>query len=238
MPGRRHVFALAICAAIVLGGCSSTASVPGESDSSPSLTADASPAMGFRQAVEAGNLDEIQRHLDNGADASVDFGLGATPIMLAVARDDVATTELLIDAGADPNATNNAGQNTLHIAAMNGAGTEMAQLLIDEGVDSALFDTSQIQAAPMHMAARNGSLDVLEALIAAGADVDLANERYGATPIFFAGSENQAEAARVLIDAGADLDHQEVDGETPLESAQGYGADDVVAQIDEALAST
>ncbi|GGQ32507.1 hypothetical protein GCM10010140_73210 [Streptosporangium pseudovulgare] len=60
-----------------------------------------------------------------------------------------------------------------------------------------------LRSTPLHQAAQEGATQVIELLLAAGAEVDPA-DRYGATPLWEAVRHGQEDAVRTLLDAGAD----------------------------------
>merc|ERR1711998_612993 len=64
----------------------------------------------------------------------------------------------------------------------------------------------------------HGHFEVVQALIQAGADKDLAQEQ-GATPLFIATEKGHAEVVNELISAGADLDKQKAGGWSPMHNA-------------------
>jgi ankyrin repeat protein len=76
--------------------------------------------------------------------------------------------------------------------------------------------------APLHYAAKGGHLDIIQALIAAGADVDKANKS-GRTPLIWAAIANRCKIAQALIDAGAAVNKADAKGETPLMWAEKKG---------------
>ena len=70
----------------------------------------------------------------------------------------------------------------------------------------------------LHWAARSGSIDCVQVLLAAGADVNVFNAAQR-TPIQLAAEADQPEAIRLLAANGADLDTQDKKGRTPLHRA-------------------
>lgn len=66
-------------------------------------------------AAERNDSKALKRLLDSGLDPNVrDYDRGATPLHLAANKGHIETIELLIDAGADVNATNKRGRSPIH----------------------------------------------------------------------------------------------------------------------------
>jgi ankyrin repeat protein len=80
---------------------------------------------------------------------------------------------------------------------------------------------------PLHKAAENGCLQVVEFLIEKGAPVNAINEE-GETPIFEAAEKGYADVVRALISHGAEVNIREESGETPLHKAAEEGRSNVV----------
>jgi len=76
---------------------------------------------------------------------------------------------------------------------------------------------------PLIIAARDGSVPAVEALLRHGADPDLRGGVNGWTPLMHAVHKNQIGAARALLDGGAQVDSRGRSGETALMMAAGYG---------------
>lgn len=78
----------------------------------------------------------------------------------------------------------------------------------------------------LHQAARHGWLDVVQRLLALGADVNARN-RWGLTPLHYAARFGHAGVAACLLDAGADVDARASGGQTPLDWAVVFGRREV-----------
>ena len=90
----------------------------------------------------------------------------------------------------------------LHFAAMKGDVKRCAELIAD-GCDPNSFD--QLGNTPLHYAARNEHLEVVELLIARGATVNAHHEpTMGNTPITEIAGFCSLKMAKMLLDAGAD----------------------------------
>ena len=80
------------------------------------------------------------------------------------------------------------------------------QAYLNSGADPNSADTLGVSV--LHKAASKGNVSMVEALIAAGADVNpLPTGSEIGSPLIFAATAGRAEAVRILIEAGADLEY-------------------------------
>ena len=87
-------------------------------------------------AAKTGNTEAVRKHLTAGADVNArDSKFGVTPLSWAAFVGEVGIAELLIQSGADVNATNRDRGTALHGAAFFGK-VEVAELLIGKGADT------------------------------------------------------------------------------------------------------
>ena len=82
---------------------------------------------------------------------------------------------------------------------------------------------------PLHLAARDGQVEIAQALITAGADVNAQNNS-GYTPLHRATNGN-TEIAQALITAGADVNAKDEFGYTPLHWTAIYGYTETVRAL-------
>jgi ankyrin repeat protein len=83
---------------------------------------------------------------------------------------------------------------------------------------------------PLIYAATGGHDDVVDFLLAQGADIDAASPN-GTTALMMAVHEHHAETARLLIGRGADVNHRNQDGATALAWARRGNEDDLVKEL-------
>ncbi len=135
-----------------------------------------------------------------------------TGIVAAIERDDEAAVARFIAEGGDIDAVAPGGRfggsPLLHLAARLNA-TQSAALLIDAGAQlDARSHTSG--ATALHAAALQGNANLVDRLIAAGADPNTLSH-FGEVPLHNAVAFGQFDAVQVLLDQGADpnLGHSE-----------------------------
>ena len=182
-------------------------------------------------AVEA-NPAIVAALLDAGADVESANAEGQTALMVVARTGRVETAALLLEHGADPNATENwGGQSALMWAAAQSQ-PDMIRLLLEHGAEANGFGRAHgwerlVTAEPrikiMHeggfspllYAAREGCVDCLSALVAGGADTELADPD-GITPLLLALLNRNFDAAARLIELGADVNRWDWWGRSPL----------------------
>ena len=157
---------------------------------------------------------------------------GLAPLHLAVRNGHPKTTRYLLQTeswdgtlGALPTTEKipNARKSVLKSSAVLIMATEsnaatIVKLLVDAGVNVNFQDEHGETA--LHTAARLGHTECLRALIAGGADVELAENSYGWTPVFVAAVEGHLAALEVLVDEGAaDVTKADSSGWTAIEHA-------------------
>lgn len=81
------------------------------------------------------------------------------------------------------------------------------------------------------VAAATGDLAMLDATLAAGADLNAPDPTFGVTPLAWAALEGRTDAADALLRRGADVEARNWDGSTALHSAAFMGRDGVAAAL-------
>jgi ankyrin repeat protein len=192
--------------------------------------ADVTNAFGvapLAEAVKVADRRMVKTLLDAGANAESPNLDGETALMLAIRTGALPIVQLLIDAGAKVNVVEKQHQQTPLMyagASEKTAGAKNAgaivKLLLSKGADvtprslsydwpSHISEEPRVQYHPfggltaLLYAARDGCYDCVEALIAAGADVNVPTLVEGITPLMIALDNDNNDVARLLLDHGA-----------------------------------
>ncbi len=158
-----------------------------------------------------------------GAAVDVANHYGVTPLLQASRNGDVEVMRALLEAGADPTRWHAEGETPLMAAARTGK-VDAVQLLLSKGSFVNAADPYQEETALM-WASAEGHLEVVNALLKAGADPNLKahvsaiTERShadhpsgGFTALMFAVREGHEDVAKALVAGGADLKVTNGDG--------------------------
>ncbi|HEY7789739.1 MAG TPA: ankyrin repeat domain-containing protein [Vicinamibacterales bacterium] len=149
-----------------------------------------------------------------------------TPVADAAQHHDLATVQKLVSNGTDVNAAQNDGLTALHWAAIHDD-VPMANVLLYAGADVSVA-TRVEGTTPLQIAARDGSADMVEALLTHHADAQSANV-HGTTALMLAAESGSVPAITALLNAGAQVNVREhVRGETALMYAAAFGRADAV----------
>jgi ankyrin repeat protein len=125
---------------------------------------------------------------------------GSTPLAWAVYKDDAATVDLLLKAGAKATVADEYGESPLTLACAIGDAA-IVQKLIQSGAD--VNAPRFYNETPLMIAAGSGNPEVVRALIAKGAQVDAVEARRGQNALMWAAAEGNSAAVAVLLEAGA-----------------------------------
>ena len=144
------------------------------------------------------------------ADTSLASASATDDFFKAVRIDDVRAVRALIARDFDPNTADAAGDPGLIVAIRNDA-SKVAELLIaDPKVDPDRTNASL--ETPMMLAAHRNRKDLVEKLVARGAEVN----RKGWTALHYAASVGNVEIVKLLLDSSAYIDAESPNQTTPL----------------------
>ena len=206
-------------------------------------------------AASRGSPEVAAALIDAGADMEATDAAGRTPLHRAaggVQKGDgdlanlLATTgqgaaemhehgkdgvaRLLVEAGANVDATRGDGMTPLHLAASRSR-LALAEALLDAGAD---VDASAAGATPLHVAARRGHLACAELLLRRGAAVDPPRAPGLGSPLLVAIANDWEHVATLLVEHGADANARDENGETAAAIAERERMNGVLVRLLEA----
>ncbi|MEO8359259.1 MAG: ankyrin repeat domain-containing protein [Vicinamibacteria bacterium] len=195
------------------------------------------PRMGqtpLMWAASEGQNDVIRGLVELGAKVDATSKGGFTPLVFAVIKGDAASVKTLLDKGADPNYTTPSGSKPLMIALSNGR-TDAAMALLEGGALVGARD-ERVGNTALHLAAQQGNLAIVQALLARKADPNARTNKSAAvpakvngdgprpmageqTPLMYAARRDHEDVMRALVAAGADPSLRAQDGSSLLMTA-------------------
>ena len=224
--------------------------------------ADANTANDFKttplsEACINGNSAFVRALLKSGANPNTPIATGVTPLMTCAKSGAVDAVRILIEYGAAVNAKEPAQNQTALMWAAAEHHPDVVKALIDAHAD--LKANTKRGFTAIHFAAREGDLESVKVLLAAGVDVNILTQAEGQanrvtsflgiskavgalgyTPLLVAVVRGQVELALYLLDHGADPNNVAA-GFTPLHWSSSqwesftanpvYGFDDAMAGI-------
>ncbi|CAL4089513.1 unnamed protein product, partial [Meganyctiphanes norvegica] len=170
------------------------------------------------EAAKGGNLDDLNKALDDGADPNWrEDNLGTAALHVASLFDHPNVVKPLLDAGADINQQDDSGRTPVYLASSKGS-IHMTSELIEHGADVNIM--TNYGSTPLLIATQGGHIDIVEALIKAQADVNLPDNQLGITALHLAAMINNTEIAQLLLRNGAEPKKLDNDGKTPGDYAR------------------
>jgi truncated hemoglobin YjbI len=166
-------------------------------------------------------LERVREQLLGDPDLAQERYSGRTLLHAASAAGDVATVELLLRLGVDPNVTDVGGHTPLYSVGnecrVEGGGN-VVRALVQRGANVDAQDGTK-RCTALHMAARRGNVEVAEALLDCGASIE-ARDSLGDTPLRRSVNCNKTEVAKLFFSRGADLHSIGSKGLTPVQAAR------------------
>lgn len=133
-----------------------------------------------------------------------------SPLHIASALDDLDVVSCLLEHGADVGSSGEHWLSPLHVAAYNNC-LKVSRVLVKHG---ALLGRRGF-ASPLHLAAAQGHLEMVDFLLSAGTDVD-ASDEHGATALHHASTFLHPGVATTLLKNGANPNAKDNDKFSPL----------------------
>lgn len=138
--------------------------------------------------------------------------------------------ETFLNAGLDPDLTNQEGHPLILIAAYNDQ-PAMVSLLAEHGADP--NQTVRGGNTPLMGCCFKGFTEAAEALIEAGADVNAVSDS-GATALTYAAMYNEPEIIDLLLEHSADPTMTDAEGQTAADRAAEQGHEELAARLESA----
>ena len=187
----------------------------------------------IHDAVMNGNIDEVQWQLDAGVDVNEESSKGLTPLHYAASAGHNDIVELLIERGANVNATDSGkGATPLDYAhwrdheevieTLNAHNAQREHEKGGKGIG---------QSSLIHDAALDGDIDEVQRQLDAGVDPNLKSSK-GATPLFYAVYGGHLEIVELLITRGADVNALYLNGNSVLDQAHNYDDQEMVELLE------
>lgn len=155
----------------------------------------------YAVSAHQGYPDSVQALVSVGADLDLRDPRENTALMMATIYERADIITLLKQAGASVNGLDRA---LLQNAANDGDLATVEQILSESrAIVNHRFTCSALSSACM-----NGHVEVVNALLAAGADVNLPDDHGSFTPLIRASNSGHYEVVKLLLDAGADVTAQ------------------------------
>ena len=161
----------------------------------------ASDDLRLVEAVKEQRKEAVPSLLAQRVDVNATQGDGATALHWAVYWDEPETAEVLIRAGADPNAANDYEVTPLWLACANASGV-MVERLLAAGADARATLTHGETA--LMACARTGSAEAVKALLNRGAEVNAREASESQTALMWATAQRHPAVVRLLLEHGAD----------------------------------
>ncbi len=166
------------------------------------VSAAAQPDLRLVEAIRDSDRHAVGALLEEPVDVNARQPDGATALHWAVYLNDIETAELLVAAGAVPDASNELGVTPLYLACENGNAAVVRVLLAAGATPHAVLPSGE---TALMTAARAGSVGAVRALLAHGADPQAREAMEEQTALMWAASQRHAGVVEALLDAGADV---------------------------------
>ncbi len=170
-------------------------------------------------AAGEGDSDNVEALIAAGANPNfADKAYGQTPLMLAVRGGSVEAVKALIEAGANVNAATKLGKPPTVRPPGDGGGSHGDGIVRGGVPPEGARGEWPGKVTPLHLAAREGTVDMAKALVEAGANIEQP-EANDARPLLVAALNDNMPVAQYLLEKGANPNAADWYGRTPLWAA-------------------
>lgn len=189
-----------------------------------------SPLVGnLFNAIDAWDIEEVERLISNGVDVDAVNELGETAISYAAGRARFDIVRALLEAGANPNEIS---EHSLTLLTAAGFGdSSVVETLIKAGANiNTIIDGRSPLMQAIEWAFSPDDVQIVRLLIEAGANLEV-QDKYGNTALMIAIEKDKSEIVEMLISAGASS--EQVESVNLLKACQS----ETIEQIQELLQS-
>ncbi|XP_059474055.1 uncharacterized protein LOC132195835 [Neocloeon triangulifer] len=170
----------------------------------------------LHRAAENGQIAVAEFLLSQGADVNSRDDANDSPLTLAASFSSAEMCRFLVENGAYFGGVDKDGNDSLHLACLNGKLDNIKYFL---GLNGFTVETKDRWGrTALHLAAAKGHIAVAEFLLSQGAEVN-ARDDDNETPLTLAASFSGAEMCQFLVENGADLSGVDEDGNDSLHLA-------------------
>ena len=173
----------------------------------------------LQQACKHGDIVEVRRLVEEGANIDKATTNGPTSLATAAVHGHLSVVQYLVECGADLDKARATSFTALYEAAYGGH-LPIVRYLVERGADRE--KAAEDGTWPLLIAVFRGHFEVVQYLVEQGTDVDKARDD-GATPLITAAQMGHLMVMQYLVEQGADKDKAGRDGSTPLLSAAQIG---------------
>jgi len=163
-------------------------------------------------ASAEGYTSEVHRLIKLGADIDATDYENITPLIYAVANNNITTVKALLEYNPDTEIFTKSGESALHIASKDNM-QEIAEALIRAETNINLEDSHG--ATPLHYASAYGYFHMCDLLLYYNANIEARSED-GSTPLIAAVYSGYADVSDLLLQSGSNPNIPDNDGFTPL----------------------
>ncbi|KAG9398914.1 hypothetical protein AC1031_013998 [Aphanomyces cochlioides] len=167
------------------------------------------------KATQDGNADCVRELLCAGVDPKAKDKFGNNPLLEASQRGNADVMKVLLAHRADVDVVMNNGNTPLHRAVVAGQ-----------------IDVVNAGNTPLHEAVFYAMDDILQVLVARGADVNAAYQA-GWTPMYMASKSGNVGIVKLLLDAGASMHSTTKDGITSQRNDTAEAGDEAALGLDD-----
>lgn len=181
-------------------------------------------------AAYAGDLQEVEKFLNEGVPINSSNLKGDTPLILATGQGHLSVATFLINKNAAIDLANLKGLTPLHWASMKGH-LNVITALINHGCNINKQDNKGY--TPLYWACLNDHAAIAALLISRGAYINLPGQK-GITPLHEASYQGKREIVKLLIEKGAVIQQSNSEGLTALHFAAlngDYAMTDLLIQL-------